>query len=133
MEMTTTERRRNRAYLRDLLIAVVGYCAVLAVVRVVAGRHLDGALEWALALLPVLPVLWGVRAVIRHLRRIDEYQRLLQLEALAAGFGVAMVTALTLGFIGSTGADTGWIVYVAGMITWAAVVIVQSRRACRPT
>lgn len=82
-------------------------------------------------MVPVLPALWMVRAVIRQLRRADEYQRLLQLEAMAAGFGVAMVVSLTVGFVGVGGVATraaGWIVYGAGMATWGLVAAAQGRR-----
>lgn len=69
---------------------------------------------------------------MRHLRRIDEYQRLLQLEAIATGFAVSMIAAITLGFVGVGGIATragGWIVYSAGMATWAIVAFAQGRRS----
>src|SRR4051812_6946035 len=108
----TLEQRQRSAYLRDFLPAIAGYGVVLAVVLALVGDEVDSAGEWTLLMLPVVPALWGVRAVVRHMRRIDEYQRLLQLEAMAAGFGVAMITAITLGFVGVGGAATraaGWI------------------------
>jgi hypothetical protein len=125
------ERRQRVAYVRDMVPAIAGYAVVLAVGLSLVGDEIDGAGEWALLLLPVVPALWGVRAVVRHLRRIDEYQRALQLEAMAAGFGVAMITAITVGFVGVGGAASrasGWIVYGAGMATWALVAVAQGRR-----
>jgi hypothetical protein len=129
---TITPDRQRRAYTRDLLVASAGYCAALFVVKLAVGKHLDNPLEWALMVLPVLPVLWGVRAVVRHLRELDEYQRILQLQSLAAGFGAVMVTAITLGFAGiaSTVGDlAGLIVFMVGIVTWSAVQILQCRRA----
>lgn len=126
----SVERRQRAAYLRDMVPAIAGYAVVLALVLSLVGDEVDSLGEWALLMLPVVPALWGVRAVVRHLRRIDEYQRLLQLEAMAAGFGVAMVTAITVGFVGVGGAATraaGWIVYGAGMATWALVAWAQGR------
>jgi hypothetical protein len=128
---TTVEQRQRAAYRRDMVPAITGYAVVLALVLSLVGDEVDTVGEWALLVLPVVPALWGVRAVVRHLRRIDEYQRSLQLEAMAAGFGVAMVTAITLGFVGVGGTTTraaGWIVYGAGMTTWALVALVQGRR-----
>ncbi|HMG40845.1 MAG TPA: hypothetical protein VK611_05920 [Acidimicrobiales bacterium] len=128
---TTIEQRQRTAYRRDMVPAITGYAVVLALALSLVGDKVDRVGEWVLLLLPIVPALWGVRAVVRHLRRIDEYQRSLQLEAMAAGFGVAMVTAITLGFVGVGGAATraaGWIVYGAGMGTWALVALVQGRR-----
>jgi hypothetical protein len=101
---TSVEQRQRAAYLRDLAPAIAGYAVVLALVLSLVGDEVDSVGEWALLMLPVVPALWGVRAVVRHLRRIDEYQRFLQREAMAAGFGVAMVTAITVGFVGVGGA-----------------------------
>ena len=104
---------------------------MLAVVLSVVGGSVDSPGEWVLIMVPVLPALWSVRAVIRHLRRVDEYQRLLQLEAMAVGFAVAMVAALTVAFVGVGGVATraaGWIVYGAGMLAWAVAAIVQGQR-----
>ena len=67
--------------------------------------HLDGQSPWcyAWALVPVLQMLWAVRAVMRHLARIDEYQALLLLKGLAVGFAVAMIASITMGFLGIAG------------------------------
>lgn len=127
----SVEQLQRTAYLRDLVPAIAGYAIVLTLALSLVGDEVDSVGEWVLLMLPVVPALWGIRAVVRHLRRIDEYQRFLQLEAMAAGFGVAMVTAITLGFVGVGGAATraaGWIVYGAGMGTWALVALVQARR-----
>jgi hypothetical protein len=125
------DRSRALAYQRDFWPGMVGYAAVLVVV--VRWGHLDGPSpwRWVLAVLPVLPALLVVRAVVRHLRRVDEYQRGLLLSGLSVGFGVAMVTAVTLGFLGIAGLDgalTGWIVYGAGMLGWIVGGAVASRR-----
>jgi hypothetical protein len=134
MDTPTLEQRRKVAYRRDMIPALVGYLALLAVAIAVVGDEVEGPVEWFLMLLPVVPAAWGVLAMIRHLRRVDEYQRLLQLEAMAAGFGVSMIAAITVGFVGIGGAATeaaGWIVYGAGTATWGIVASVQGHRACR--
>lgn len=86
-----------------------------------------GPWKYAVALIPILPALWGVRAVGRHLERIDEMQRGAQLVAMSVGFGVAMVVALTIGFLSTAGLDTdrwgSWLIYAAGMAGWAVVAV----------
>ncbi len=132
MNTSIVDARNRSVYRRDMLPALVGYAVTLAVTLPLVGDEVDSTGEWILILLPIVPALWGVRAVARHLRRIDEYQRSLMLEAMAAGFGVAMVTAITLGFVGVAGVAStaaGWIVYGAGMATWAVVGARQGRNA----
>lgn len=111
---------------------------MLAVVLVFG--ELDGGSPWRFvwALLPVLPAVWVVRAVARHLHRIDEFQRLLTFQALGVGFLVAMVVAVTGGFLGLAGLEPPfplaagcWVVHGAGMLGWAVAGGVLSRRARR--
>lgn len=100
---------------------MVGYLVVLAGVLVLG--DLNGSDPWRFgwALLPVVPLLWVVRAVVRHLRRADEYQQRQLLLELGLDFAVAMVAAVTLGFLGIAGLDmrfAGWIVFAVGMASW---------------
>jgi hypothetical protein len=115
------DRARARAYLKDFLPGVIGYFLILLVVLVFG--DLDGTSpgRFLWALLPVIPAIWVVRALIRHLGRIDDFQRGRLLQGIAVGFAVAMISAITLGFLGIAGLDmrfAGWIIYVAGMAGW---------------
>lgn len=117
------DRARARAYHRDFWPGMVGYAVVLA--GVLVWGELDGDSPWRLlwAVLPVIPALWVVRAVLRHLRRIDDYQRRLLFQGLAIGFATAMITSMTVGFLGIAGLAlpvVGWITFGAGMLGWAA-------------
>lgn len=113
---------RSHSYHRDFWPGMVGYLVVLA--AVVIWGDLDGSNPWRylLALLPVVPAVWMVRAVVRHVRRVDDYQRGLLLQGLVVGFAVAMIASLTVGFLGVAGLAlpaAGWIIYGAGMMGWA--------------
>ena len=129
--VSTGDRARARAYYRDFTPGMVGYGVVLG--AVLAWGHLDGtsAWRWVWAVLPVLPAAWVVRAVVRHLHRVDEYQRLLLLQGLGVGFAVAMLAAVTVGFLGIAGlpmAAAGWVVYGAGMLAWLVASAVARAR-----
>lgn len=94
---------------------------------------LDGGSPWRFlwAVLPVVPALWIVRAVLRHVRRADEYQRLLMLQGLAGGFAVAMVASVTVAFLEIAGLridGTGWLIYGVGMLGWILTGAVAGRR-----
>lgn len=125
------DRARTRAYYWDFWPSVVGYALILSAVLV--WGNLDGTSSWRYlwAVLPVVPALWMVRAVLRHVRRIDDYQALLLLQGLGVGFAIAMVTSLTVGFLGIAGLPmraAGWVVYGAGMLGWlVASRLVQKR------
>lgn len=119
---STGDKARTRAYLKDFLPSVAAYVVVLTASLVFG--HLDGTSpsRFVWAVLPVLPALLMVRAVLRHFRRIDDYQRLLLLQGLGVGFAMTMVAALTLGFLGLAGlpmSGAGWVVYSVGMLSWA--------------
>jgi len=129
---STGDRARTRAYLREFLPGILGFGLTLT--AVVAWGDLDGAGPWRYlwAVLPVLPLLWVVRAVVRHLGRADEYARLVLLRGLAGGFVVAMLTALTVGFLELAGlrldhGGAGWVIYSAGMVGWVVAGAVASR------
>lgn len=125
------DRVRARAYHRDFWPSIIGYVVVLTAVLIWGG--LDGESPWRFlwALLPVVPALWMVRAVLRHVRRIDDYQQLLLLQGLAVGFAIAMIASLTVGFLGIAGLPmqgTGWVIYSAGMLGWLVATQLAHRR-----
>ena len=125
------DRERGRAYARDFVPSMVGYVVVLGVVM--AWGHLDGTSSWRYlwAVLPVLPALGVVRAVLRHARRVDEYQQRLLFEGIGLGFALSMVAAVTLGFLGIAGLDVrlgGWAVYVVGMLGWVVGSATAAKR-----
>ncbi|MDN5933727.1 MAG: hypothetical protein L0I24_22095 [Pseudonocardia sp.] len=123
------DRARSRAYHLDFWPGIVGYVVVLAAVTIFGG--LDGTSPWRFlwALLPVVPALWVIRAVVRHVRRIDDYQRGLLLRGLAGGFAAAMIASITIGFLGVAGLDVpgGWIIYSVGMAGWMVTAAVAAR------
>jgi glucose-6-phosphate-specific signal transduction histidine kinase len=128
---TASERATARAYSREFWPAMVGYAVVL--VATLTWGHLDGdsPLRFVWALAPVIPAVWIVRAVFRQVHRVDEYQRLLLLKSLAVGFAVAMLAAITLGFLANAGlrfTDAPWLMLAAGMLGWAVTGICVGRR-----
>lgn len=125
------DRARARAYLRDFLPGMVGYVVVLPLVIHFGGLGGTAPSRWVWALLPLIPLAWVAVAVLRHLRRVDEYQQRQLLQGLSIGFVVAMLAALTVGLLSMAGLDlpsAGWIIFGAGMAAWALSTIPVGRR-----
>lgn len=131
-ERTEVERQVARTYLKEFLPAMLGYGIVLGVVIVLVDFDTAGGWKYAVALLPLIPAAWGVIAISRHLRRVDELQRSILVNGMAAGFGAAMVAALTFGFLAMAGLEGSrvvpWVIYSVGMIGWLVGSALASRR-----
>lgn len=127
--MSRADRTRRQAYLKEFVPAMVAYAVVLS--AVLAAVDPDARFAWAWMLVPMLPCLWVIRAVARDLGRADEYSRLVQLEAMAVGFGVAMAASLTMMFLAAGGVSTrtaGVIPFCAGMFAWGLAAYALKRR-----
>jgi hypothetical protein len=125
------EARQNRAARRDTAPAVI---ALVASEVIVASLELDADTHpWhvAVALLPLVPAVWLIWVQWRVVRRSDEFQRTAHLEALAIGFAVAMVAALTGGLLDSVdvGSSAQWlqITFIGGVLAWVAALAVRLR------
>lgn len=90
---------------------------VLVIVSVTVLNTVDsGAWRYAVAVLPVAPLVFAMRAFIRHLRRMDELQRRIQVEALALGFGATVMITLTYGFLENAGLPRLSLIWVAPLM-----------------
>ncbi len=124
------DRARARAYAREFAVGMVAY--VLVIGAVIAWGDLSGPgwQRYVWALLPLIPTLWLVVVVWRHVQRVDEYQRQLLLRQLAAAFAAMVGVSVTLGLLSFAGLGmtlAPWIIYGAGMLTWGVAAILDSR------
>ena len=126
-----SDTARTRAWLIDWLPAATG----LALLSLISELGLFGSADsWKLfwSLLNLAPALWVVRAVVRGLRRADEYQRRCQLEALAIGFGVLIMAIFTVGLLQA--ADVGdlrqqvQISFIGSILVWIAALMLKTPR-----
>jgi hypothetical protein len=89
-----------------------------------------GNLVWSM--LPMVPAVWFVWAQVRALRRADEYQRLLQLEALAIGFATVILLAMAGGLLDGAGlgdpAQSLQVTFIGGTVAWVVASAVIGRR-----
>ena len=130
-EPSTGDRAIASAYHREFWPAMLGYVLLLGAAILWGDLDGDSPSRFVWALLPVLPLVWVVIAILRHLHRIDDYQKLLLLRGLGVGFVVAMLTSVTVGFLDIAGLGLmgdGWIIYGAGMLAWLITSTVQQKQ-----
>jgi len=93
----------RRRYLREFLPAMAAY-VVAVFASVLLLKRVDAPVLRALvALLPVLPIGFALRSIMRYIRNVDEMQQRIELEAI--GFAAALVSLLYLaaGFLQQAG------------------------------
>jgi hypothetical protein len=82
---------------------------------------------WAMS--PLLAVAWLAWSQLRVLRRADEFQRIVQLEAMAIGFGVMSTLLLGVGLLHAAElgdlAQQTQIALIVGVLAWIAVLAVR--------
>lgn len=78
--------------------------AVVLVVSIDVGRPMPaGIVRTLIEVSPMIPFLLVVWIIVRGIRRLDEYQRLLQLESIAIAAGVTAGWTFTYGFLENSG------------------------------
>jgi len=84
---------------------------------------------WSLS--PLIPALWLVWTQLRSVRRADEYQRVILLEAMSIGFGVVLILSLAGGLLDGAGvgdpAQSLQITFIAGILAWVGALAVKFR------
>ncbi len=96
---TPAEVQSSRRYFAEFGGAMLGY-VILLPSAIILIRRLP---EWrlGLALLPAVPLALALMAVLRFLRRMDEFNRQLQLEAIGFAFGGGVLATMTYGLLES--------------------------------
>jgi hypothetical protein len=121
----------TKQYLRELLGSIAAYVVVLVISTQLLTNNIGGAaLRPLVAFLPMLPAVLVIAAIIRHLRRIDELEQRIQLEALALAFmGTAFLT-FSYGFLEIVGfPHISWFaVWPIMAVLWLLGVLVARRR-----
>ncbi|MEQ1810575.1 MAG: hypothetical protein ABL889_11650 [Terricaulis sp.] len=101
-ENKATIKAVAKQYTREMAFSTLIYVAVL-LVSVFVVRRLDPP-QWiaiVLALASAAPALFMMRAYMRRLHGLDEFQRRVELESLAVAAAVVAFGSFTLGFLQS--------------------------------
>ena len=95
---------KSKQYLKELTTALVVYGAML-IGSIELLTHVDVARPWRdlVALSPMLPAAAMAWVILRELRRMDELQRRIQLEALGFSFAGTAILTFSYGFLEGLG------------------------------
>ena len=95
---------KSKQYLKELATTLVVYLAVL-VGSIELLTHVDVARPWRdlLALSPMIPAATMAWVILRELRRMDELQLRMQLEALGFSFAGTAILTFSYGFLEGLG------------------------------
>ena len=119
---TTPEARRYQRWM--LLLIVPTLAAIWGSSWVLENRALDPPARLAVALVPV--VLWGVMIMllVAGVRRLDELQQRIQLEALAITFPTAMMLGMLVEYLQKAGFANG--LTVGDVWPWMVMIYVPA-------
>jgi len=97
------EQRVTRAYLTELFVSITVYAVLLVGSILIARPMADSLLRTVLLLLPMLGFALMIRAIVRHVARIDEYLRRRLLESTGIAFAITGALTFSYGFLETAG------------------------------
>lgn len=96
-------RASQRRYLREFFPSMLAYLVLVFAFKPLLGLVDDTPLRILIALLPVLPIVFVVRAMVRKLLDGDELERRMQLEAVSIASISVGLLSFAAGFMGLAG------------------------------
>jgi hypothetical protein len=106
----------SRQYLRAIRVAAAGYVVTLLLAITFVRNWPENVWRYPLMLVPVIPAVYGLVAIMRFVRAMDELQRRVHLEGVAFAFATTIVIALSWGLLERAGAPKLPTVWVATMM-----------------
>ena len=92
-------RAIDRRYVRHFFTAMTAYVIIMLTIWPLVRTTESHTLRVVIALVPVIPILFVIRALVRYILDADELVQRLHLEALAIAAGVVAVASLIGGFL----------------------------------
>ena len=94
----------DKQFAREMTIGFIGYIIFLFGSIYWVKDHMETPWRFAVAVLPMLPLVYVARASVTRLMRLDELQKQIQLSALAVTVLATALITLTYGFLENVGA-----------------------------
>jgi len=128
-EGTQVRANMNR-YMRRFAITMTGYIVFLFGSSYLLDRVESRILSILIAMLPMIPVFYGMWAFMQWVRSLDEFQQRIQFEAIAFSLGMTAMITFTVGFLENAGIPQPGLIWVFPMIImfWGVGQFIASRR-----
>ena len=97
---------------RQLIISGFLYLVTLIGALYLLENDLDQSVQVIIVLVPTIPGIWFLVSLGRAIASLDELQRRIQLEAIAIGFAISAMVALTYGLLSMVGIPQASWIYV---------------------
>jgi hypothetical protein len=98
---TNPQVRSIRRFNRRFIAAMLVYMLLVPLSGMMIDRMDESILRYPIALLPVIPMLFGFWEFLVYLRAADELLRRIQFEAFGISLGTALIFTITWGFLES--------------------------------
>ncbi len=122
---------QSKQYLKELTATLAVY-VVMLVGSITLLTHVDVARPWRdlIALSPMIPAATLAWVILRELRRMDELQRRIQLEALGFSFAGTAILTFSYGFLEGLGYPrlSMFSVWPILAVLWIVGLVIARRR-----
>jgi hypothetical protein len=117
-------------YLRGLSIGVAAYALALFVSLRVLAAFPEAPWRFAVALAPMIPMIFVLRVYLWYLRQLDELWRQIYLEGLAFAFAATAMTVLAYSLLQKVGfPDLSWVVvWLVMSLSWVVGHLIAAHR-----
>lgn len=124
--MSENEKR----YLKAFLLSMGAYALSVALMATALPRLENPALRALLSLLPIVPMVFALRAYLRYLANADELQQRIHLLAVAFAAGAVGMLTFTYSFLENAGLPRLSYIWVfpALVVCWGLGIAWQNRR-----
>ncbi|MEM1296634.1 MAG: hypothetical protein AAGH89_14800 [Verrucomicrobiota bacterium] len=122
-----------KRYVLEMLVAGMAYILILFAVNAAYCRWEEflssSGWRFVLAILPMIPAVFVVKAIVRHLHRVDEMEQAIQLRCLAIAFGATAFVTFTYGFLEGAGLPklSMFVVWPVMAVCWLLARVVVGR------
>lgn len=120
----------SKSYMIEFGLSMLVYTIVLPTTMTLIEHYPEAHWRYAVALAPVVPLLFALIAMLRFFGRIDELARKIQLEAFAVAAGVTGIATFAYGMLQNVGFPpmNMTLVLPFTIAAWGAAAAISSRR-----
>lgn len=120
----------SKAYTIEFGSSMLAYVVILPIAMTLLERYPDAPWRYALVLTPVIPLCFALAAMFRFFNRIDELQRRIHLDAVAAAAGITAIVTFAYGMLENAGLPNlnMVLVFPFTIAVWGIAAAISARR-----